>query len=497
MHKPSTPIYLSKDIRKLEQAVPGGSLMAKAGLALATLAEELASDDANPILIIAGPGNNGGDALVAARLLKDKWHRVIVVLAADPSKLPADAADAYEAWMNAGGDCVDRIPANTHFSLAIDGLFGIGLRRPLEGCHAELVLELNQMGCPVLSVDIPSGLDADTGHIHGCAVQADYTLTFLAAKPGLYTLNGPDHAGTIVISDLGISASEIIYPTGWLLEEPMFRPALPPRLQNSHKGLFGNVAVIGGSEGMTGAALLAGRAALLAGGGRVYVGSLAEASLLVDPIHPELMLRHAHSLHEEIEASCAVIGPGLGRTPQAIKILKAWLLQPVPLVLDADALQLIGIDAELKTMLQQRTPPSVMTPHPGEAAALSGLSNEMVQRDRVICATKLACEFDATILLKGAGTIIAEPDGSWYINTSGNPGLSSAGTGDVLAGMIGAFIAQGVPVNEAAKLGAYLHGLAADALVAHGTGPVGLTASEIALKVRTLINQSAKLQSGH
>jgi len=497
MQKLSTPLYLRNDIRRLEQHEPAGSLMAKAGMALAALAEELAGNEADPILIVAGPGNNGGDALVAARHLKTKWHQVIVMLAADPAKLPADAANAYQAWINDGGGCVDSIPTNTRFSLVIDGLFGIGLQRPLEGHYANLVHQLNNMACPILSVDIPSGLEADSGEIYGCAVYADYTLTFLAAKPGLYTSNGPDHAGTIVISDLGINAIEAIAPTGWLLQEHMFRPALPPRRQNSHKGLYGNVAVIGGSEGMSGAALLAARAALLSGGGRIYVGLLSQGAPLLDPSQPELMLRRVDTLHEKLNASCAVIGPGLGRSPQAIKLLKTWLQLPVPLVLDADALQLIGQDDELKTLLKQRNDPTVITPHPGEASALCGLTSAQIQQDRVGHALKLAQDFNAVTLLKGVGTIIAEPEGRWYINTTGNPGLSSAGTGDVLAGMIGAFIAQGVEAAAATRLGAYLHGAAADALVAHGTGPVGLTASEIALQVRTLINQSFLVKQEH
>lgn len=490
MHKPTTPLYLSDDIRKLEQLKPGGSLMTKAGLALATLAEDIAAGNPDPILIVAGPGNNGGDALVAALHLKNKWHQVIVVLAADPAKMPAEATNAYQAWVSEGGSCMEAIPSNTRFSLVIDGLFGIGLQRPLEGRYAALVNNINQLSPPVLSVDIPSGLDADTGSIHGCAVAADYTLTFLAAKPGLYTLNGPDLAGTIVISDLGLQAPDTVPPHGWLLEEHMFSPALPPRKQNSHKGLFGNVAILGGSDGMAGAALLAARAALLCGGGRIYAGLLADNAPLLDPLQPELMLRQAANLHEKVEASCAIIGPGLGRSPQALKIIKAWLQQPVPLVLDADALQLLGQDAELKTALRQRAHPVVMTPHPGEAATLAGTSSSDIQQDRVGSALRLAAKYHAIVLLKGAGTVIAEPSGNWYINTSGNPGLSSAGTGDVLAGMLGAFIAQGLESGAAARLAAWLHGAAADALVAHGTGPVGLTASEVALKVRTLINRS-------
>lgn len=494
MHEPVTPLYLTSDMRRLERAESGSSLMAKAGQALATLAHEIA-ENSDPVLVIAGPGNNGGDALVAARLLKQHWHPVIVVLAADPGKLPADAAQAYQSWMTAGGSCLDAIPENTRFSLAIDGLFGIGLQRPLEGRYAGLVNQINALPCPVLAIDVPSGLDADTGRVLGCAVEADITLTLLAAKPGLYTLDGPDHAGTVIVSDLGIDTQALADPRGWLLEGSMFSPALPPRKQNSHKGLFGNVTIIGGSEGMTGAALLAGRAALLCGGGRVYVGLFAENAPLADTLQPELMLRRAADLHEEIEASCAVIGPGLGRSPQAVKVLDAWLGKPLPLVLDADALQLVAQGAELKPLLHQREFPTVMTPHPGEAAALANCSSQEIQHDRIASAVQLAKDYRAIVILKGAGTVIAEPDGRWYINTSGNPGLSSAGTGDVLAGMAGAFIAQGVEAGHAARLAVWLHGAAADGLVSRGIGPVGLTASEVALEVRTLINRGFPVES--
>ncbi|HEU4708255.1 MAG TPA: NAD(P)H-hydrate dehydratase, partial [Methylophilaceae bacterium] len=310
-----------------------------------------------------------------------------------------------------------------------------------------------------------------------------------------YTLEGPDHAGTVLVSDLGLDVQSIAASQGWLLQDEMFIPPLPPRRHNSHKGLYGNVTIVGGSEGMTGAALLAARAALLCGGGRIYVGLLSENAPLVDPLQPELMLRHAADLHDKVEASCAVIGPGLGRSPQAVKVLKAWLAKPLPLVLDADALQLVAQNAELKALLQRRTSPTVMTPHPGEASALAGCSGAEIQHDRITSALKLARDFNAITILKGAGSVIAEPAGNWYINTSGNPGLSSAGTGDVLAGMLGAFIAQGLEAGDAARLAVWLHGAAADELVSHGVGPVGLTASEVAAKVRTLINRTVAVKS--
>ena len=300
--------------------------------------------------------------------------------------------------------------------------------------------------------------------------------------------DGPDHTGNIRFNNLGVRATDS-NPQGVLLAREMFIPALPPRMHNSHKGLYGSVAVVGGANGMTGAVLLAARAALLIGSGRVYGGLLAEHGALLDPAQPELMLRRAPGLHKDIPVTCAVVGPGLGRSEDAAKIVADWLLQPIPLVLDADALRLVSLYAQLKTLLQQRTHPTIITPHPGEAAALLACSGDEIQQDRITNALKLAQELRVTVILKGAGTICADTDGTWAINTTGNPGLASAGTGDVLAGIIGGLIAQGVEPSHAARLGVYLHGAAADALVAEGTGPVGLTASEVALKARELINK--------
>ncbi|HEY8119249.1 MAG TPA: NAD(P)H-hydrate dehydratase [Methylophilaceae bacterium] len=489
MKNPSTPLYLCQQIRTIEESAGSKDLMQRAGLAIAELAKGLLPDSEDSILIVAGPGNNGGDALVAARHLKQSWHKVVVVMAGEASKLPADAAKACKDWLAVGGVLENSIPQNSHFGLVIDGLFGIGLQRPLQGHYAELIQQINALPCPVLTVDIPSGLSADTGCVLGCAVEASHTLTFLGLKPGLYTLDGPDHAGEIHYSDLGVDGLTLTKPDGWLLEQEMFTPALPARKKNSHKGLFGNVAVIGGEVGMTGAMLLAARAALLIGGGRVYGGVISEHGSLLDPMQPELMLRRATALHTQITVNCAVIGPGMGRSPAAAQILADWMVQTVALVLDADALQLIATHQELRDMLRQRQHETVITPHPGEAASLLGYTRAKVQSDRITNALKLAQELHVVAILKGAGTVIAEPGGDWFINTTGNPGLSAAGTGDVLAGMIGGLMAQGLSASEAAKLGVYLHGAAADELVAQGIGPVGLTASEVALMSRELINQ--------
>ena len=277
-----------------------------------------------------------------------------------------------------------------------------------------------------------------------------------------------------------------------LLERTLFSPALPPRERDSHKGNFGSVAIIGGADGMTGAALLAARAALLSGAGRVYAALLAADAPAVDLLCPEIMLRSPDKLAELPQLDCVVLGPGMGQSPAAIKLLEYWIAQNVPLLLDADALNLLSTHSHLKAAMQIRKAASVITPHPGEAAKLLGCDSKSIQKDRSKSALKLAKELNAVCVLKGAGSICAHPDGEWFINISGNPGLASAGMGDVLSGIISSFIAQGLSAFDAAKLGVYLHGAAADALVERGIGPVGLTASEISIEVRNLINQYNK-----
>ncbi|HEX5538813.1 MAG TPA: NAD(P)H-hydrate dehydratase, partial [Methylophilaceae bacterium] len=423
-----TPLYLSRQIRNMERQAPGGVLMHKAGQAIAALAQQILEDNADPVLVVAGPGNNGGDALVAALALKNRWHHVIVVLAGEPDELPADAARAYAAWIAAGERVLLAIPPHMRFSLAIDGLFGIGLQRPLQGEHAQLVRQINALPCPVLAIDIPSGLHADTGQVLGCAITATRTLTFLGRKPGLYTLGGPQHAGIVHFDALGITPERDT--PGWLIQ-PGILSALPRRQLNSHKGMFGDVAVLGGSEGMTGALLLAARAALLCGSGRVYGGFLASAAPVVDMQQPEIMLRTAAGIAELPRLNAVIIGPGLGQTAAACELLEYWLGQPIPLLLDADALNLLACHAHLQEIMQARTTAGIITPHPLEAARLLACSSAEIQRDRIASAVGLARKFNAVCVLKGAGSICAAPGGEWHINSSGNPGLASAGTGDV------------------------------------------------------------------
>lgn len=478
------PLYDLAQLREIEQRHAAEGLMEKAGLTAAGMARKLLREHEYSVLVLAGPGNNGGDALVAARHLKMAWHQVTVVFTGDRARLPADAAAAYDAWVAVGGALCSEIPPHGRWQLVIDGLFGIGLSRELDAHYCGLIGQVNALGLPVLALDIPSGLCTATGRVLGAAIKAKHTLSFIGLKPGLFTLDGPDHAGEIHLETLGLEIKDSRV-AGMLVDQP---PALPlPRKLNSNKGSHGSVGVIGGAEHMAGAAILASRAALLLGAGRVYCGLLANQPLVLDTAQAELMLRDAASV--PALSSVLAAGPGMGSSSAAMAVLHEVLAQPQPLVLDADALNLVAEHPGLQQRLKGRAAGNtVLTPHPGEAARLLGCSNDEVQADRIASALKLAHAYQAAIVLKGCGSIIALPDERWFINRSGNPGMASAGMGDTLCGIIAALLAQGMTMEQAILLGVYLHGAAADALIRRGIGPVGLTASEVALAARELLN---------
>lgn len=486
-----TPIYFSHEIRQLEQkALEAGvaDLMERAGLAAAKLARELLAGKTS-VLLISGPGNNGGDALVAARHLKAWWFKVTVVFTGEAAKLPVDAANAMQAWQEAGGELLDAIPADGKWDMVIDGLFGIGLARELSGRYLELVREINRMNLPVLALDVPSGLDADAGQTFRAAVRASHTLTFIALKPGLLTAYGPDYCGEIHLDTLGIDPAALIQPTGWLLEKSQVAAALKPRPRNSHKGMLGSVGILGGSSSMCGAALLAGRAALKLGAGRVYTALLADVAPAVDMGQPELMLCSPEKLFQLDHLNCLAVGPGLGQSPQAVQLLRQALETELPLVLDADALNLLSIHDDLQELTKSRKGGTILTPHSAEAARLLSSTTHDIQQERVHSATLIAQRLNSLVVLKGAGSICATPKGEWFINPTGNPGMSSAGMGDVLSGMIAALIAQRLTPQSALLLAVYLHGAAADDWVEQGIGPIGLTATEVADAARMLLNR--------
>lgn len=505
----SVPLFDSAAIRRLEQAAYANlspfTLMARAGAAAAAWLN--AHAPAGPLLLLAGPGNNGGDALVAATGLHRTGREVQAWLLTDPTRLPADAARAWQEANDAGVPLQVLVPdaaspqtappwpaTAPRFAAVVDGLLGIGLNRSASGALAEWIARLCALadqGVPVFALDVPSGLSADTG-AGAPAVRATRTLTFIAAKPGLLTLDGRDCAGELDIAPLGLDYPPQDTAAAWANTPARFAAALPGRRHATHKGSFGTLAVIGGSIGMVGAPLLGARAALHLGAGRVHIGFLADPAPPFDPVHPELMLHPVDRL-QLAEMSALVAGPGMGTGDGARRWLEAALRAGTPTVLDADALNLLATDAALAAMAKAGAAPRVLTPHPLEAARLMGCTVAQIQHDRLGAARALAAQWQAVVVLKGSGTVIASPgknagEHAVAINPTGNAGLATAGTGDVLAGMIGALLAQGMAAEPAALAGVWLHGRAADRLVAGGEGPAGLTAGELPRAARYELN---------
>lgn len=492
-------VYFTAEIREIERlaaALPAPpSLMEKAGRAAADVARNnLLAHGKTDVLVLAGPGNNGGDAFVAARHLRSWGYKITLVFTGERCNLPDSAQHMLDAWVATGGEIIEAIPPDKEWDAVIDGLFGIGLDqregRELSGKYLALVEAVNAMKVPILALDIPSGLGSDTGKIRGAAIRAAITVTFIALKPGLLTHRGPEHCGEIFVRSLGLDVTAFKTPSSWAVDQAYVVGLLPARRPaDSHKGMFGSIGVIGGSAGMTGAALLAGTAALKLGAGRVYLGSIARDAIGVATAQPELMLRPVHELFKVGHLNCLVIGPGLGTEPDACFWLNCALESTLPLVLDADALNLIASRPTIASLLRDRRAPSVLTPHPAEAARLLGCDTGSIQDDRMAAALELADRFNCCVVLKGAGSICAMRGGKTYINTSGNPGLSSAGTGDVLSGLIGSFLSQELNPEQALLLAVYLHGASADVLQMQNGGPVGMTASELADAARNLLNR--------
>jgi hydroxyethylthiazole kinase-like uncharacterized protein yjeF len=449
--------------RRIEQAaaaaLPAHALMQRAGLAVARLAMALAPH-ARTVWVACGPGNNGGDGFEAAAQLRHRGFFPVVTFAGDESRLPPDAKASLQRARDAGVTFASTPPSS--YELAVDALLGIGSTRPPEGTMAEWLARMHASAQPVLSVDVPSGLNADTGTLPAGADHAQTSsracITFLTLKPGLFTAQGRDAAGTVWFDDLGCGAFAKDAPAARIAGTP----AAQPRTHASHKGSYGDVAVIGGASGMAGAALLAGSAALHAGAGRVFVGLLDPAAAPVDTSQPELMLRDARAL--DLSAMTAVCGCGGG---DAVRdVLPRVFSTAAALVLDADALNAVAADAVLQAQLAARGKggaPTVLTPHPLEAARLLGRTANEVQGDRLAAARDLASRFGVVVVLKGSGTVIAGAgDRTPVVNLTGNARLATAGTGDVLAGMVGAALAMRRPAFDAACEAVWQHGHIAD-----------------------------------
>lgn len=492
-------------IRAIETAhqasQPEDSLMIRAAEATARTAMAMC-DGGGRVLVLAGPGNNGGDAWVAARMLQQHWYKVSVLATAEP-KAP-DAVAARRAFLDAGGLSAGGWPA-VKPDLIIDGLLGIGFGSKERGPPAEplarLIASANQSGSPILALDVPSGLNADTGSRPGVCIRANRTITFIADKPGLHTGEGPDHAGLVEVADLAtnlaMTAAENDADKGLLLTQDVPPASLRERRSNTHKGTFGSVGILGAARGTAGAGVLAARAALFSGAGKVYLAPLDEAVGAMDWLHPEIMFRRPRDLLDEKNSVVLVVGPGMGTGDSARSLLEAALKHTGPLVMDADALNLIARGRALQTLLKRRADAghaSILTPHPAEAGRLLGGDTATIGFDRIEAAQSLAGRFSATVVLKGCGTVIACPDHSWAINSTGNPGMAAGGMGDVLSGVLGAVLAQaaeaGLHLFSAVQLAVWAHGKAADNLVASGVGPVGLTPGEVLLACRHVLNHS-------
>ena len=565
-------LYSNATIRQIEQIYSQNFLMDIAGEAAAKFVRKLLLSANNQkifhILIVAGKGNNGGDAFATEKYLllqKSIFEKsgcdinISIIFAGDENKFSDDAAEAFKD-LNL---LLEQFPKNNEYcqfhrtipteilncskkiDLIIDGIFGIGLdaNRSAESSFGDLIATTNslaeQNNCPLLALDCPSGLFCDSGYAIQPAIKATHTLTFIADKPGLHTAFGGNLTGEIIVDDLGLdintnfanSESENqaeIKPVGKIVELADFQKMLHKRENNSHKGTYGNVGILGGAKSMVGAAILAGRAALNLGSGRVFLGLSDNNAPVVDFCQPELMLRSADLLMH-VALDVLVCGPGLGRSNEALRLLEESLSvqNATKLVLDADALNLIALHQDLQKLLITRPENStILTPHPAEAARLLKCSVAEIQSDRINKAIELAKIFKSVVILKGNGTIITkyqapqqttaeianesdkeiketketketkeipkitsnENADLFYINVSGNPALATAGTGDILSGFIGALLAQGWNTFEAALAAVYLHGKAADELSKELGGNIGLTAGEFIPIARKIFN---------
>lgn len=486
----SLSLYRLTELRALEEnaqkGLAPGALMLRAGEAAADQALRHRADASGPIIALAGPGNNGGDALTAATRLHQRGVKVQVALLEPAEHYRGDAARAWHNWQQLGGVTLP-VFEPSDASIVIDGLFGIGLNKPVPAQAADWITRLNQWQVrtrrPVLALDIPSGIEADTGRVLGRAVHATHTLSFLGGKAGLYTGDGPDYCGRVTVQTLGASQSGA---SGFLAAPEDFSSALRARARNSNKGSFGSLGVLAGAQGMVGAGFLCARMGVLAGAGRVYLDLPGDDAPVVDLVHPELMMRKNF---DGLRLSAAVAGPGLGETDTARPVLDALLQGEMPLVLDADALNAMARDGVLYQAVRARASAKITTPHPLEAGRLLKLDVAAIQADRVGAAQSLAESLQAIVVLKGAGTVLAAPGGRWAINPTGNPALATGGTGDILSGLLGALLAQGWAPWEAALGGVWMHGRAADALVERGIGPIGVTSQELTEAIRQQINE--------
>jgi ADP-dependent NAD(P)H-hydrate dehydratase / NAD(P)H-hydrate epimerase len=489
----ATSLYTAAQVRDLDQAAirtlgnPGYTLMQRAADA-AFRVLRARWPQVRRIVVLCGGGNNGGDGYVVARLARQAGFNVQVLALTEPSG-QGDAARAHADWKAAGGTILPAPAVLPDADVYVDALFGTGLTRAIDGTARRLIEQLNGSGRPVLALDVPSGLDADTGNVLGIAVHATVTITFVAHKRGLFTGAAADHCGELILDTLGLPETLYTLRTAdaHLLDTRGMMRWLPSRPRGAHKGNFGHVLAIGGDLGMGGAIRLAGEAALRVGAGLVSVATRAEHVSALNAARPELM---AHAVGDATglepllqRASVIALGPGLGQSDWSRALWHAAIAAGKPTVLDADALNLL---AQEPLSLPAN---SVLTPHPGEAARLLGCNTGEIARDRFAAARAIAKRHAAVVVLKGAGSLIASPDGEVAVCPWGNPGMASGGMGDVLTGVVAGLLAQGLEPWRAACLGVGLHAQAGDLAAQSGEG--GMLASDLFTPLRTLRNPCA------
>jgi hydroxyethylthiazole kinase-like uncharacterized protein yjeF len=500
-------IVTAKEMRNIdyqtinEIGIPGVVLMENAGLGVVQAIERDFPLQTFSIAIFAGKGNNGGDGLVIARYLVRKGYKAIIYLLAEPDKFIGDALINLRIAQNIGLN-IEYILSDEQLNekkgiisqnnLIIDAIFGTGLSGPVRGFASNVIDYLNSTGIPIVAVDLPSGLDSDTGKVEGSCIKAVMTVTIALPKRGLLLYPGAKFVGKLEIADIGIPQSVIDSQniSIALIQSPCALKLLPERPRDGHKGLFGRVLIIAGSVGLTGASAMASLSALRVGAGLVTLGTpeslnpimevkLTEAMTLPLPetSYQTLSIKAYDRIMQMVNGTDVVaIGPGLSRNPETIELVQKLCKDiNIPKVIDADGLNAL---AEDKSCLWELGKQTVLTPHPGEMARLIGKTISDVQSDRINIAIDFAKEYGVILVLKGVPTVIAEPNGEAYLNATGNPGMASGGTGDVLTGTIAGFLAQGLDAKSSAILGVYIHGLAGD-LASIDKGEAGLIAGDL------------------
>lgn len=489
MSKP-LPLYSVAQVRQLDSfaiasGISGSTLMVRAGAA-AFAALRTRWPQARRIVVLCGVGNNAGDGFVLARLARAVGFEVSVLQVGDVSVVQGDALQALNDYRAAGGVSQGFVASEVAAAdVLIDALFGTGLTREVSGEWRAAIEAMNAAALPVLALDLPSGLHADSGAVLGVAVRAAVTVTFIARKQGLYTGAGRVQSGRVIFDDLGVPPQVYagVTPDALLLANEALTDWLPLRARDANKGRFGHVLVVGGEQGMSGAVRLAAEAAARVGAGLVSIATRAAHAAVLSAARPELM---CHGVERATQltpllgrANVIAIGPGLGQGEWARELLGRALDTQLPLVVDADALNLLALEP-----LQRDN--WILTPHPGEAARLLQCGTADIAADRYHAVRELAARYGGVAVLKGAGTLIAHQGMPVMVCDAGNPGMASGGMGDVLTGVIAALLAQGLPLFEAAQAGVLAHALAGDA--AARDGERGLLAADLLPCLRRIVN---------